>query len=150
MGFATGQLNYPQIIGAGERYGAIQVVLSSVVFGNLLNVGRFAKLAAGSIDNMNGSANPVIAGVVLRNPSAPVTSGSAIDNTIYSQIEYMREGLVTVDVKAGETPVQFGAVYASNLGDANDGLATATNTDIATGAEFIQEIKPNVWLVRLK
>jgi len=150
MAFATGQLNDPQIIGAGERYGTIQVVLSAVLFGSLLNVGRFAKLAAGSIDNMNGSATPVVAGVVLRNPSAPVTSGAAIDNTIYSQIEYMREGLVTVDVKAGETPVQFGAVYASNLGDANDGLATATNTDIATGAEFIQEIKPNVWLVRLK
>ncbi|MBL1319584.1 MAG: hypothetical protein JKY80_02120 [Mariprofundaceae bacterium] len=150
MAFATGQLNDPQVIGAGERYGAVQVILSAIVFENLLKVGRFAKLAAGSIDNMDGIAAPVIAGVVLRNPAAPVESGATIDNTIYSQMDYMREGLATVDVKAGQTPVQFGAVYASNAGDANDGLATATGTDIATGAEFIQEIKPNVWLVRLK
>jgi hypothetical protein len=61
----------------------------------------------------------------------------------------MRQGLVTVGIKEGETPAKFGTVYASNAGDANDGLATATNTDIEVSGEFIEEITDNVWLIRL-
>lgn len=150
MAFATGYLDDPNRVGAGERYGSNQVVLSATTFQNGLVVGRFAKLDTGSIDNMDGSATPTIAGVVLRNVANAVEDDGTVDSALYSQIEYVRQGLVTVRVKTGETPVQFGAVYASNAGDANDGMATATGTDIATGAEFIQEIQAGVWLVRLK
>jgi len=147
MAFATGYLDDPQQIGAGERLGALQVALAATTFQDGLKVGRFAKLDTGSIDNFDGSVSPVPAGVVLRNAANAVESAGTIDGDIYDQIEYVRQGLVTVDVKTGETPTQFGRVYISNDGDANDGLATATNTDVAVNAEFISEVQTGVWLI---
>jgi len=147
MSFGTGQIDDPQKVGAGERHGQAQIIFTAVDFEDNLNVGRFAKLDTGSLDNMDGSATPVIAGVVLRNVAAPVEDGGAIDADLYSQVEYMRGGLVTVDVKTGETPTMFGKVYASNAGDANDGLATANAADVPTNAEFIMEVQDGVWLI---
>lgn len=147
MAFPIGSLDDPQSIGAGERHGQLQVVLTALTFEDNLKVGRFAKLDTDSLDNFDGSADPVPAGVVLRNVAAPVEDGGTIDADLYSQVEYMRQGLVTVDVKTGETPDQFGRVYVSNAGDANDGLATATNTDVAVNAEFIMETQDGVWLI---
>ena len=147
MTFATGHLDDNQKAGSGERLGTSLIALTSTVFENQLKVGRFAKLDTGSIDNMDGSATPVIAGVVLRNVANVVEDGGVIDSALYSQMEYARQGLVTVDVKTGETPALFDRVYVSNAGDANDGLATATNTDEAVNAEFISEIQTDVWLV---
>lgn len=148
MAFATGYLNDPQRVGGGERYGDNVVVLSASVFENGLKIGRFAKLDAGSIDNMDASATPVIAGVVLRNVAGAVEAGATIDAALTSSVEYVRAGLVTVEVKAGETPAQFGAVFADNAG-ATAGQAV-TSGGIATGGEFIREEKPGVWLIRLK
>jgi len=147
MAFSIGHLNDPQNVGSGERKGTSDLVLTSRDFEDNLVVGRFAKLDTGSIDNMDGSATPVVAGIVLRKVSTPVEDGAAIDADLYDQVEYLREGLCTVDVKAAETPAQFGRVYVSNLGDADDGLATATNTDIAVNGEFIEEVQDGVWLV---
>ena len=146
MAFSTGYLADPQAVGAGERYGPNQVILPATVFEDNLKVGRFAKLDAGSLDNMDGSAAPVIAGVVIRHAS-DVADSAVIDADLYDHVEYVRQGLVTVDVKAGETPARFGRVYVSNAGDANDGLATATGTDVSINAEFISEIQTNVWLI---
>lgn len=151
MSFSTGYLGDPSRVGAGERWDPNSaLVLTATTFEDGLVVGRFAKLDTGSIDNMDGSATPVIAGVVLRNVASPVEDGQTVDGDLYDQVEYQREGLVTVELKDGETPAQFGTVYASNAGDADDGTATATDTDIATGAEFVQEVATNVWLIRLK
>lgn len=147
MAFSTGYLDDPQKVGAGERYGSNHVILTALDFEDSLKVGRFAKLDTGSLDNVDGSASPVFAGVVLRNPAAPVEDGAVVDADLYSQVEYIRQGLVTVDVKSGETPALFGRVYVSNAGDANDGLATATNTDEAVNAEFIAEVQSGVWLI---
>jgi hypothetical protein len=146
MAFATGAIGDFQKVAGGERFGTANVVLTATTFQAGLKTGRFAKLDAGSLDNLDGSENPVIAGVVLRNVTSCLEGGATVAATLYSQAEYLRSGLVTVDVKAGETPAKFGAVYASNT----TGEATATNTDIATGAEFIEEVKSGVWLVRLK
>ena len=147
MAFNTGYLGDPQRTGGGERYGDNVVVLAATTFEDGLKVGRFAKLDAGSIDNMDGSATPVIAGVVLRNVAAPVEAGSAIDATLTDHVNYVRAGLVTVEVKEGEEPEQFDEVFADNTG-ATAGLAATAG--IETGAEFIREEKPGVWLVRLK
>ena len=146
MAFATGAITDFQKVAGGERFGTANVVLSATTFENGLKTGRFAKLDAGSLDNLDGSLTPTIAGVVLRNVAGALESGATIDSSLYNQVEYLRAGLVTVDVKAGEIPAKFGAVYASNT----TGEATATTTDIATGAEFIEEVKSGVWLVRLK
>jgi len=147
MAFTTGYLDDPQNVGAGERLGTVHAIFSATTFENGLKVGRFAKLDTGSLDNFDGSATPVIAGVVLRNVANPVEDAATIDSALYSQVEYMRQGLVTVDVKSGETPAKFGRVYISNAGDANDGLATATNTDVDANAEFIEEVQSGVWLI---
>jgi len=147
MAFATGYLDDPQNVGAGERLGTVHAIFTATTFQNGLRVGRFAKLDTGSLDNFDGSATPVVAGVVLRNVANPVEDLATIDNTLYSQVEYMRQGLVTVDVKTGEIPTRFGRVYISNAGDANDGLATATNTDVPANAEFIEEVQSGVWLI---
>ena len=149
MAFGTAFSNDIAGVGSGERYGKSNVELSSTVFENGLIIGRFAKLDTGSIDLMDGSATPSIAGVVLRSVSGDLEAGEAVDNTVYGQIDYIRSGLCTVAVKTGETPAVLGRVYVSNAGDANDGLATATNTDVAVNAEFIMEIKTDVWLIYL-
>lgn len=147
MSFNTGYIGDLGAVGAGERVGKLHTILSAIAFENGLKVGRFAKLASGSIDNLDGSATPVIAGVILRNVANAEEDGGTIDSALFHQIEYARQGLVTVEVKSGETPTRFGRVYASNAGDANDGMATATNTDVETNAEFIEEIRTGVWLV---
>ena len=147
MAFATRYLGDQVNVGAGERYGTNQVILTARTFEDNLKVGRFAKLDTGSIDNADGSVSPVWAGVVLRVITSPVEDASVIDADLFSEIEYLRQGLVTVDVKAGETPALFDRVYVSNAGDANDGLATATNTDSPVNAEFIAEVQSGVWLI---
>ena len=147
MAFDSGFQLDPAAVGGGERYGSDLVILGSDTFEDGLKSGRFAKLDTGSIDNFDGSATPVVAGVVLRSVANAMESGGTYDDALYSEIDYMRQGLVSVDVKTGETPALFGRVYASNDGDANDGLATATNTDVDTNAEFIMEIKTGTWLI---
>lgn len=147
MAFSTGYLGDPQKVGGGERFGSSNIILTSDTFEDDLKVGRFAKLDTGQIDNMDGSATPVIAGVVLRKASNAVEDAATIDSALFDEVEYMRQGLVAVDVKTGETPTLFERVYVSNAGDANDGLATATNTDVAVNAEFIMEIQTDVWLI---
>lgn len=147
MAFATGFLADQQPTGPGERFGTNQIVLAYRNFEDGLRVGRFAKLDAGRLDNMDGSATPVIAGVVLRNVANPVEDLSTVDGELFEQVEALYEGLVTVRVKVGETPARFGLVYASNEGDADDGLATADDSDEPTGARFIEEVQPGVWLI---
>ena len=149
MSFGTGHLDDPQAVAGGERYGLNILILTALAFEDGLKFGRFAKLDSASLDNMDGSANPVVAGVVLRNVANAVEDAATIDSDLYSQVEYLRRGLVAVDVKSGETPAMFGQVYVSNAGDANDGLATATLGDVEANAEFIREIQTNVWLVNL-
>lgn len=145
--FPTGAIVDMPNVGAGERFGTCKTILSAVTFEDGLKTGRFAKLDTGSIDNFDGSATPVVAGVVLRDIPGPVEADGTIDADTATKIEYIRQGLVTVDVKTGETPALFDRVYISNDGDANDGLATATNTDIDANAEFIMEVSSGVWLI---
>lgn len=149
MAFSSDVLSDIQKVKSGERWGSNNIILSTTVFEDGLKVGRFAKLDTGSIDNLDGSATPVIAGVVVRSASRAVEDADTVDKTLYQQAEYMRQGLVAVEIKEGETPAKFGTVYASNAGDANDGLATATNTDEEVSAEFIEEITDGIWLIRL-
>lgn len=151
MAFSTGYLADPSKVGSGERYGSVNIVLTAKTFEDNLLMGRFAKLDAGSLDNLDSSATPVIAGVVLRNAASPVEDGGAVDSDLYSQVEYMRQGLVTVDVKTGDTPAQFGTVYADNVTALEYGKATTTAlNNIETTAEFIEEVKTGVWLIRIK
>lgn len=154
MAFATGYLSDFEKIGAGEEQGVNNRVLGASTYEDGLKVGRFAKMASGSLDNMDGSSTPVIAGVVLRSPTTSVEADDAINASLTAgSVSYMLNGLVTVAVKAGETPAFKGAVFACNAGDANDGMAATgaeAGDNVATGAVFIKEIKTGVWLIEQK
>lgn len=150
MGFATGYEKDPGKVQGGELHGGSHVILGHAAFEDGLKVGRFAKLDTGSIDNMDGSATPTIAGVVLRNAAMPLEDGNAIDSALYNSVQLCNLGLVAIDMKAAQTPTKFAPVYACNAGDANDGLGATgaeAGDNILTPAVFIEEISTGVWLV---
>lgn len=150
MSFKSGFTKEIPKVGAGEIFNpSANTVLTATTFEEGLVVGRFAKLDAGSLDNLDGSVTPLIAGVVVRDVTAAVEEDNTLTAKYHPQANYVRAGMVTVEVADGQTPAQFGEVFASNAGDANDGKAL-TAAGEATGAEFIKEIKAGVWLIRLK
>lgn len=150
MAFAAGIQDGITRAGAGERYGANLTILGIDNFESGLKIGRFAKVDTGRVDNMDGSSTPVIAGLVLRKIGTALEDGETLTTTYNSEIDLLRTGLGTVGVKAGETPAFNGVVYASNAGDANDGLAVTTSTNaVATNARFVMEIKSGVWLIEM-
>lgn len=148
MSFATGYKADPDKVQGGEIFDSATVI-SFTDFENGLKVGRFAKFDSGSIDNVDGSATPEIAGVVKRNATNPIEDGDTIDNTLFEKVDVMISGTMTVDVKPGETPAPYGAVFVSNAGDANDGLAM-TSAGEATSAIFLEEVTTDVWLIALR
>ena len=123
------------------------------VFEEGLVPGRFVKFDTGSIDNLDGSATPVIAGVARRKIA------SALENATYTKLgiapdqvaEVVNFGFVTVEVPTGVNPAKFGQVYAVNAGGsgANFGKATTVSTDnvAVPGCVFWEAKAANVWLV---
>lgn len=121
------------------------------VFEEGLVPGRFVKYDAGSIDNLDASATPLIAGIARRKVA------SALENANYTKLgiapdqvaEVINFGFATVEVLAGDTPARFQQVYAVNTAGANLGKATetATNNAIVPGCVFWEAKATNVWLV---
>lgn len=115
--------------------------------------GRFAKLDTSSLDNLDGSATPVIAGVVEYRETKAVEDGNTYTNTgegATHQVNVITWGKVTVDLVDGDTPAKFGTVYAVNASGsgADFGKATTTSTDnVEVAGYFNREIKTNVWEV---
>jgi hypothetical protein len=154
MGFSTAYLKDNAKVAGGELQGTSHVIYGTTAFDNGLKVGRFAKITGSQVGNMNASATPVIAGVVLREVSGVLGSQSAatIDSSIITNVSLCNHGLVTVDVKAGQTPTPFAPVFASNVGDASDGLATLTadaGAKVAINAKYIQQVDAGVWLIQM-
>jgi len=112
--------------------------------------GRFVKYDGGSIDMLDGSDTPKIAGVLKRKINNAIgvdtynTSGENVDQ----MAEVFNFGMGTVSIVSGNTPVKYGPAYAHNANDADAGKATTTSTsNAATGAIFWEEISTDVWLV---
>ena len=139
--------------------GVINVVLSYKVdtytanYNAPLNTGKFAIIKSGNLANMDKTATPVVAGLVLQSMVNAIESGETFvktgDGAVY-QVDVVSWGLATVAVKAGDTPAKFGAIYAVNSGlvDADLGKATTTSTDnVAVKGYFNREIKTGVWEV---
>jgi len=151
MAFGTGYLDEIGKVGSGEILGTAGVVTSYNTFEEGLKGGLFSKYANGGVELVDGSATPVIAGVVKREVTSAIENGGTYtsENNIYADI--IESGLVTVEVVAGLTIDKFEPVYVSNGGDANDGKATNVSTDNATvDGYFYQEVSANVWAIRLK
>ena len=118
-----------------------------------LNTGKFAIIKTGNLANMDRTATPVVAGLVLQSVVNAIESGETFvktgDGAVY-QVDVVSWGLATVAVKAGDTPAKFGAIYAVNSGlvDADLGKATVTATNnVLVKGYFNREIKSGVWEV---
>ncbi|MCT7908785.1 hypothetical protein N5915_04365 [Arcobacter lacus] len=118
-----------------------------------LKTGKFAIIKTGNLANMDKSATPVVAGLVLQSVVNAIESGETFvktgDGAVY-QLDVLEWGLGTVDVKTGDTPTKFGKIYAVNSGsvDADLGKATTTATDnVEVKGYFNREIKAGVWEV---
>lgn len=115
--------------------------------------GHFAKYDTGSLDLLDASATPIIAGVVRRKIA------SAMENATYTKLgiapdqvaECVNFGFVTVAIPTGVTPAKYGQVYAVNVAGADIGKATtvSTNNAIVPGAVFWEPKRPGTWLVLL-
>ena len=143
-----------QGIDAGEVLAShVNNTESFTTFQSGLIIGRFAKYDTGSLDILDGSATPTIAGVVKRNLTGDLSK--VVYDTNDDAADCVNFGYVTVDVVAGNTPAKYGAVYAENAG-VNAGADYGKATTLATGnvaianADFWEEVKTNVWVVRLK
>jgi len=139
-------------LGSGHAIAASPYNVSAFeVFEEALVPGRFVKYASGSIDLLDASATPVIAGVARRKIA------SALENLTYTKLgiapdqvaEVINFGFVTVDVPTGVTPAKFGQVYAVNAAGANSGKATTVSASnvIVPGCVFWESKAANVWLV---
>lgn len=118
-----------------------------------LNTGKFAIIKSGNLANMDKTATPVVAGLVLESVVNAIESGETYvktgDGAVY-QVDVLTWGVGTAAVKDGDTPAKFGAIYAVNSGavDADLGKATTTATNnVSVKGYFNREIKTGVWEV---
>lgn len=115
--------------------------------------GRFVKYDAGSIDLLDASATPLIAGVVRRKLA------SAIESATYTKLgiapdqvaEVVDFGFVSVEIAEGVTPSRYDQVYAVNATGEDSGKATTEAGDgvIVPGTVFWEPKRPGTWLVRI-
>lgn len=127
-----------------------------------LLIGRFAKLDAGSVDNLDGSVTPFIVGVPKRKVNKAIDSGAYISVPVNglkdANADVCTFGRVTVlmtdtAVTAG-TAAEGALVYVINgAANADNGKVTdnslETDAIIVTGARFKREKISNVWVVTI-
>lgn len=153
MAFTSAVLEESKKLGSGEvlRTRPYNVEAFST-FEDGLVMGRFAKYDAGSVDNLDNSATPKIAGIVTRLIGGELgvntyrNTGTLVDTAA----EVMTTGFATVDVVSGNTPVRYGIAYAVNASGsgADFGKATTTSTNnVDSGYVFWEQVDTNVWLV---
>lgn len=128
-----------------------------VTFEDGLIIGRFAKYDTGSLDNLDASVTPTIAGVVKRNLTGSLKRSTY--NNVGDEIntddvaELCNFGYVTVEIKDGITPVKYEAVYAENKTVGDYGEATNildTSNILVPGATFHRATnRANVWIIKL-
>ena len=156
MSFKNTVLQDNPNLGAGEFIAASPYNVSAFeLFEDGLVEGRFVKYDTGSIDNMDGSASPVVAGIARRKITGEIgtgiysTSGQAIDQVA----EVINFGFATVAVTDAATPAKYGSVQFVNATGADAGKAT--DADVATGivsagdVVFWEPKAAGVWLVRI-
>ena len=153
MSFTSNTFTEINAVDAGVINGVLsyKVDTYTVNYNAPLNTGKFAIIKSGNLANMDKTATPTVAGLVLQSVTNAIESGETFtktgDGAVY-QVDVVSFGLATVSVKAGDTPTKFDAVYAVNSGavDADLGKATTTSTDnVLVKGYFNREIKPNVW-----
>ena len=154
MAFNNTVLNESAKLGAGEVIKSKPYVTEAFsTFEDGLIQGRFAKYDTGSLDNLDGSATPTIAGIVRRKIGGELdvstyrSTGTLVDTVA----EAHTMGFATIDVVTSLTPARYGVVYAENQTAGEYGKATTVSTgNVETNWVFIEEIDTDVWLVARK
>ena len=153
MAFTSAVLEESKKLGSGEvlRTRPYNVEAFST-FEDGLVMGRFAKYDTGSVDNLDGSSTPKIAGVVTRliGGELGVNTYRKTGTLVDTAAEVMTTGFATVDVVSGNTPARYGIAYAVNASGsgADFGKATTTSTNnVDSGYVFWEKVDTNVWLV---
>jgi len=156
MAFKDTTLQDNPDLGAGEFIAASPYNVSAFdIFEDGLIEGRFCKFDTGSIDNMDGSASPVVAGIARRKITGEI--GTGIYSTTGQEIDQVAEvinfGFATVAVTDDADPAKYDAVQFVNATGADAGKAT--DADVATGivsagdVVFWEQKAAGVWLVRI-
>ena len=124
-------------------------------FENGVIEGRFVKFDTGSIDQLDASATPVIAGIAKRKVTGEIGTGvySTTGQAIDSVAEVINFGFATVTVTDAATPAKYDAVNVINAATADAGKATdaavAAGIISAGDVVFWEAKSANVWLVRI-
>lgn len=132
-------------IGSQVSFTAINVAHNNFIDNLKGGVGVSYDTALDKIINFDNTKS--FAGVVIRNPAGVVEAGDTIDSDIINQITVMRQGLIVVDLKVGETPEVYGAVF---IEDATGKAQTTGTGGTAIDAEFIEQVSSTSWVIRLK
>ena len=156
MAFKDTTLQDNPDLGAGEVIKASPHNVSAFeLFEDGLVEGRFCKFDNDSIDNLDASADPVIAGIVKRKITGEI--GTGIYSTSGMEIDQVAEvinfGFATVTVTDAASPAKYDAVNVINDGTADDGKATeaAVVAGIISAGDvvFWEQKAAGVWLVRI-
>jgi hypothetical protein len=154
MAFESGIDLTIQKVGAGEIWGDIGVVSSYTNFQDGLIAGRFAKYnsTTDAVENIDGSADPVIAGVVRRSVTEAIENDGVYKTDLGINVDVVESGLVSVEVVGGVTPKKFDKVYVYNGATAEErGKVTNDTTDsVAVDGYFYKQVSENIWVIRLK
>jgi hypothetical protein len=141
MAFNANDKIKPANVGSGEIWHDGFITHTSKFDANI-KTGKFASLVAGVLTTGTGGT---LAGVVVRKITGSLEVAEEDDvHERVTEVEFMRAGGISVDVKTGDSPAFGGKVYVDT-----DGRATTDNSKPLSNAEFIREIAGDVWLIRL-
>lgn len=150
MAFDNAVLSENKKLGAGEVIPSKPYNTETFkVFESGIIQGRFCKYDTGSIDMLDGSSTPKIAGITKRKVGGGIEV-STYTSTSDTAIAVHNFGLVAVDVVSGNTPAKYGTVYAVNASGSGADFSKATTTstnNVDTGCVFWEQTDTNVWLV---
>ena len=155
MAFNNTALQSNPDLPAGEVITASPYNVSAFeLFEDGLIEGRFCKFDTGSIDNMDASGTPVIAGIVKRKITGEI--GTGIYSTSGMEMDQVAEvinfGFATVTVTGTAEPSKYDAVNVINAATADAGKATdaavASGIISAGDVVFWEQKATGVWLVR--
>lgn len=155
MAFSSAVLSEVQGIQAGEHLASSPYNIEAFdTFEDGIIAGRFVKYDTGSIDKLDASATPTIAGVAKRKVDQSAEQGDIYTNTgtiVDDVAEVVDFGYVAVTVTDAATPSKYAPVYTVNAATADSGKATqdATGTLLVANCVFWAEVRTGVWLVRM-
>lgn len=114
-----------------------------------LKIGRIAQYKDGVLCDLDATATPIIAGVVVRNIANAIENGDTFttngDGAVI-QVEVLSFGLINVAVKDGDTPSKFGKIYAVISGD-DAGKVTTDSTALEVKGYFNRPVETGIWEV---